>query len=65
MATALGLGLHLVSVTTTMGGDASFCEVLGLPVGEYALNGCAIGVPAQSPEARATRDAASVTTWLD
>jgi nitroreductase len=65
MATALGLGMHLVSVTTTMSDDPTFCEILGLPVGEYALNGCAIGVPAQSPEARATPDAASVTTWLD
>jgi nitroreductase len=65
MATALGLGMHLVSVTTMMGDDPRFCEILGLPVGEYALNGCAIGVPAQSPEARATPDAVSVTAWLD
>jgi nitroreductase len=65
MATALGCGMHLVSVTTMMGDDPAFCETLGLPVGEYALNGCAIGVPAQSPEARATPDAAEVTTWLD
>ncbi len=65
MATALGLGMHLVSVTTTMGDDPAFCEILGLPVGEHALNGCAIGVPAQAPETRATPGAASVTTWLD
>jgi hypothetical protein len=65
MATALGLGMHLVSVTTMMGDDPQFCETLGLPVGEYALNGSAIGVPAQSSEVRATPDAASVTTWLD
>ena len=64
MATALGLGMHLVSVTTTMTDDPAFCGILGLPVGEYALNGCAIGVPAQVAEARALPDAAGATTWL-
>jgi nitroreductase len=65
MATSSGLGMHLVSVTTMMGDEPAFCELLGLPAGEYALNGCAIGVPAQTPEARPAADAASVTTWLD
>jgi nitroreductase len=65
MATALGLGMHLVSVTTTMGDDPAFCRILGLPVAEYALNGCAIGVPSQSPEARSAPDATAATTWLD
>ena len=64
-ATALGLGMHLVSVTTTMADDAAFCDVLRLPVGQYALNGCAIGVPAQAPEARPAADIAAVTNWLD
>ncbi len=65
MATALGLGMHLVSMTTTMSDDPAFCELLGLPVGEHALNGCAVGAPVQPPEARAIPDAAGVTTWLD
>ena len=64
MATALGLGMHLVSVTTTMADDPAFCGILGLPVAEYALNGCAIGVPAQAPEARSLPDVAGVTSWL-
>ena len=65
MATALGLGMHLVSVTTMMADDAAFCRVLRLPAGEYALNGCAIGVPAQAPEVRPSPSAAGVSTWLD
>ena len=65
MATALGLGMQLVTATTQMGDDADFCGVLGLPVGEYALNGCAIGVPAQAPEARPAGDVSAVTIWLD
>jgi nitroreductase len=63
-ATVLGLGMHLVSVTTTMADDPAFCGVLGLPVGEYALNGCAIGEPAQRPEPRSLPDVAAATTWL-
>jgi nitroreductase len=65
MATALGLGMHLVSATTTMGDDPAFCRLLDLPVGEYALNGCAMGVPAQAPESRPALDAAAATTWLE
>jgi len=65
MATALGLGMHLVSATTTMGDDPVFCGLLGLPVGEYALNGCALGVPAQPSEARPSPDVGAATTWLD
>jgi nitroreductase len=65
MATALGLGLHLVSATTQMADDPAFCGILGLPVAEYALNGCAIGVPAQTPEERPVADVAGAATWLD
>ena len=65
MATALGLGMHLVSATTTMGDDPAFCRILDLPVGEYALNGCALGVPAQPSEARPAPDVGDATTWLD
>ena len=65
VATALGLGMHLVSVTTTMAEDPAFCRILGLPVAEYALNGCAIGVPAEPPKARSLPGVASATTWLD
>ncbi|HTX69490.1 MAG TPA: nitroreductase family protein [Thermoleophilia bacterium] len=65
MATALGLGMHLVSATTTMSDDPVFCGLLGLPVGEYALNGCALGVPAQPSEARPSPDVGAATTWLD
>jgi len=64
VATALGLGMHLVSVTTTMADDAAFCRILGLPVAEYALNGCAIGVPAQTPDERPLPDVDGATTWL-
>jgi len=64
MATALGLGMRLVSVTTMMADVADFCALLDLPAGEYALNGCALGLPLQAPGERPRPDARAVTTWL-
>jgi nitroreductase len=45
-ATALGIGLQLVSATTQMDDDREFCKLLAIPAGEYALDGCALGYPA-------------------
>jgi nitroreductase len=46
-ATSLGVGLQLVSATMQMNSDQDFCRLLGIPVGEYALDGCALGYPAE------------------
>lgn len=40
-ATTLGIGFQLVSATMQMDGDPEFCGLLGLPCGEYSLDGCA------------------------
>lgn len=40
-ATALDLGFQLVSATAQMADNPSFCEILGIYPGEWALNGCA------------------------
>ena len=45
-ATSLGIGLQLISATMQMDSDPDFCRLLGIPVGEYALDGCALGYPA-------------------
>jgi nitroreductase len=42
-ATALDLGFQLVSATAKMADNPSFCEMLRINPGEWALNGCAIG----------------------
>ena len=45
-ATSLGIGLQLISATMQMDSDPDFCRLLGIPAGEYALDGCALGYPA-------------------
>jgi nitroreductase len=63
-ATALDLGMQLLSAVETMGDSPAFCRFLDIAPGEYALNACAIGYPAEflPPSQRPNVDAA--TTWL-
>jgi hypothetical protein len=63
-ATALDLGMQLVSVLEALGDNPKFCGLLDIPPGEYALNGCAIGYPTEflPPSQRPNADAA--TKWL-
>lgn len=51
-ATSLRIGFELVSATTQMDSDAEFCRFLDIPVGEYALDGCALGYPAEGYQPR-------------
>lgn len=64
-ATVLNLGFHLVSVTGQMGSDPEFCRLLGIPPGEFELNGCAAGYYHEQlpPSIRPPADA--VTTWME
>ena len=65
-ATSLGIGLQLISATMQMDSDPDFCRLLGIPVGEYALDGCALGYPAdkyQPPSVEYPTLAKSVS-WL-
>lgn len=63
-AAALGLAFQLISVTESMAGDRDFVKLLGLPFGEFVLDGCAVGYPAADPPPvrRPEKDAA--TKWL-
>ena len=51
-ATTLGIGLQLVSATMQMDSDPEFCRLLNISVGEYALDGCALGYPADKYQPR-------------
>jgi nitroreductase len=63
-ATALGLAFQLVSVTEAMAEDAAFVRLLGLPLGEYVMDGCAIGIPAADPPRAPRPDTSSNIKWL-
>jgi nitroreductase len=63
-ATALGLAFQLVSVTEIMADDEEFAKLLGLPFGEYVLDGCAVGYPAAEPAKAARPAPAERTVWL-
>ncbi len=51
-ATSLGIGLQLISATMQMDSDPEFCRLLNIPVGEYGLDGCALGYPVDKYQPR-------------
>ena len=63
-ATALGLGFQLVSATQIMAKDREFMDIVGIPYGEFEIDGCAIGYPDQTPADRAEISADQLTRWL-
>ncbi len=64
-ATALGLGFQLVSATAQMDDNPEFCALLGINPGEWALNGCAIGYPAEELTPSIRPPVEEVTCWLE
>ncbi|MCX6650954.1 MAG: nitroreductase family protein [Methanomassiliicoccales archaeon] len=63
-ANALGLGFQLFSITERMAEDKEFCELLGIPFGEYALDGCLLGYPDASPALSKRPSMDEVTRWI-
>jgi len=63
-ATALGLAFQLVSATETMAEDEAFVRLLGLPFGEFVLDGCAVGWPAAEPPTPKRPEIGAATRWL-
>jgi nitroreductase len=64
-ATALGLGFQLVSLTSRMSSDPGFCQILGIPAGEWELMGCAVGYPTDELSPSIRPPVEDLTTWLD
>jgi nitroreductase len=64
-ATALELGFQLVSITSQMSGNAGFCKILGIPMGEWELMGCAVGYAADELSPSIRPPVEDVTRWLE
>lgn len=64
-ATALNLGFQLVSATAQMADNPEFCAMLGIDPGEWALNGCAVGYPADELSPSILPSVDEVTRWLE
>lgn len=64
-ATALGLGVHLVSLTAQMAEDRDFCDMLHIPFGEFELNGFAVGYPEKTLPPASRPSADEVTYWVE
>jgi nitroreductase len=63
-ATALGLAFQLISITEAMAEDEAFERLLGLPFGEYVIDGCAVGYPGDDPPPAPRPDLSSGVRWL-
>lgn len=67
-ATSLKIGFRLVThiMLMKLGNDKEFCELLGIPSGEYALDACSIGYPDDSyvPSIANYPDFDSNVVWL-
>jgi nitroreductase len=64
-ATALSLGFQLVSATAQMANNPEFCAMIGINPGEWALNGCAVGYPAEELSPPTLPSVDEVTFWLE
>jgi nitroreductase len=64
-ATALCLGFQIVSITSGMSSDPSFCKILGIQPGEWELMGCAVGYPQEELPPSVRPPVKNVTTWLE
>jgi len=63
-ATGLELAFQLLSLTERMAEDREFCELIGIPFGEFALDGCLVGYADASPTPPKRPSLGAVTTWL-
>jgi nitroreductase len=63
-STVLGLGFQLLSATQAMAKNKAFMKLVGIPCGEFEIDGCVIGYPDQVPAGRREIPVDKLTLWL-
>jgi nitroreductase len=63
-ATAHGVGLQILSVTNGLAKNKPFMRLLDLPSGQWALNGCIVGMPKHPPKSQRERDIEHFIRWV-
>jgi hypothetical protein len=63
-ASALGLGLQILSIAAQLGNDKEFYDLIKIPIDEFALDGCLIGYSDVKPSLPRRPDLSQITQWL-
>jgi nitroreductase len=63
-ATAHGVGLQILSVTNGLAKNKPFMQLLNLPPGQWALNGCIVGIPKHLPKDKRERHTEHFIRWV-
>uniref|UniRef100_UPI004056F440 nitroreductase family protein n=1 Tax=Candidatus Electrothrix sp. TaxID=2170559 RepID=UPI004056F440 len=63
-ATAHGVGIQILSVTNGLTQHKGFMQLLNLPPGQWALNGCVVGMPKHPPNNKRKRDTEYFIHWV-
>jgi len=64
-AAALGLGMQLLSITQNLEADKEFCDLIKIPMGEFALDGCLVGYPDMKPPIPKRPSLNQITKWIE
>jgi nitroreductase len=63
--TALGLGFGLVSAIGRLSDNKEFCDIIGLPIGEYGFDACTVGFQVTSVNREGRDIPYKSIKWID
>ncbi|MFH0735634.1 MAG: nitroreductase family protein [bacterium] len=63
-ATSMNIGFSLISATGMMVKNKEFVNLLGLPYGEYEIDGCVIGIPKSIQVRKREINTDDFVTWI-